>query len=43
MQIKNNDVTIPQTGGMGTVLFTVVGISLMAGAVIAMKRNREEA
>ena len=35
--------SIPQTGGMGTVLFTVVGISLMAGAVIAMKRNREEA
>ena len=43
MQIKNNDVTIPQTGGIGTVLFTVVGISLMAGAVMAMKKNREEA
>lgn len=43
MQITNNDVTIPQTGGMGTVLFTIVGISLMAGAVVAMKRNREEA
>ena len=42
-QIKNKKVTIPQTGGIGTVLFTVVGISLMAGAVIAMKRNREEA
>lgn len=42
-QVKNSKVTIPQTGGMGTVLFTVVGISLMAGAVIAMKKNREEA
>lgn len=42
-QIKNTKVTIPQTGGMGTVLFTIVGISLMAGAVVAMKRNREEA
>ena len=42
-KITNTKVTIPQTGGMGTVLFTVVGISLMAGAVIAMKRNREEA
>ncbi|MHC5099476.1 pilin N-terminal domain-containing protein [Peptoniphilus genitalis] len=41
--IENTKVTIPQTGGMGTVLFTVVGISLMAGAVVAMKRNREEA
>ncbi len=43
MQIKNNDVTIPQTGGIGTVLFTVVGLGLMAGAVMAMKKNREEA
>lgn len=42
-QVENKKVTIPQTGGMGTVLFTIVGISLMAGAVIAMKRNREEA
>ncbi|MDU1641892.1 isopeptide-forming domain-containing fimbrial protein [Peptoniphilus harei] len=42
-QVENKKVTIPQTGGMGTVLFTVVGISLMAGAVVAMKRNREEA
>ena len=42
-QVKNSNVTIPQTGGMGTVLFTIVGISLMAGAVVAMKRNREEA
>ena len=41
--IENKPLTIPQTGGMGTVLFTVVGISLMAGAVVAMKRNREEA
>ncbi|MDU2373642.1 MAG: isopeptide-forming domain-containing fimbrial protein [Peptoniphilus harei] len=42
-KITNNKVTIPQTGGMGTVLFTIVGIGLMAGAVVAMKRNREEA
>lgn len=42
-KIVNKKVDIPQTGGMGTVLFTVVGISLMAGAVIAMKKNREEA
>lgn len=43
LRVENKNLTIPQTGGMGTVLFTVVGISLMAGAVIAMKKNREEA
>lgn len=42
-RLVNKKVTIPQTGGMGTVLFTVVGIGLMAGAVMAMKKNREEA
>lgn len=42
-RVDNKKMSIPQTGGMGTVLFTVVGISLMAGAVIAMKKNREEA
>ena len=43
LRLNNRNLTIPQTGGIGTVLFTVVGISLMAGAVIAMKKNREEA
>ena len=43
LRVDNKKVTIPQTGGMGTVLFTVVGIGLMAGAVMAMKKNREEA
>ena len=42
-KIVNKKVSIPQTGGIGTVLFTVVGIGLMAGAVMAMKKNREEA
>ena len=42
-KITNTKVTNPQTGGIGTVIFTVVGISLMAGAVMAMKKNREEA
>ena len=43
LKIANKKMTIPQTGGMGTVLFTVVGVGLMAGAVMAMKKNREEA
>lgn len=42
-EVKNKKFTIPQTGGIGTVLFTVVGVGLMAGAVMAMKKNREEA
>lgn len=42
-EIKNKKLTIPQTGGIGTVIFTVVGVGLMAGAVMAMKKNREEA
>lgn len=42
-RLVNKKVTIPQTGGIGTVLFTVVGIALMGGAVMAMKKNREEA
>lgn len=29
-------------GGMGTILFTVVGISLIAGTVAGMRKNREE-
>lgn len=39
--IDNKPITIPQTGGIGTVIFTVVGVALMAGAVIAMRKNRE--
>ena len=42
-RVDNKKLTIPQTGGIGTVIFTVVGIALMAGAVIAMKKSRKEA
>ena len=41
-QIKNIKVSIPKTGGIGTVIFTVVGISLMAGAFIAMRKRTAE-
>ena len=41
-QIINKKVSIPQTGGIGTVIFTVVGISLMAGAFIAMRKRTAE-
>lgn len=42
MQVKNKKITIPQTGGVGTLIFAVVGISLMGVAVYAMKRRNSE-
>ncbi|WP_105096811.1 SpaH/EbpB family LPXTG-anchored major pilin [Streptococcus suis] len=42
MQVKNKKVTIPQTGGIGTVVFTVVGLSTMVFAYIAMKKRQAE-
>ena len=41
-KVLNKLVTIPQTGGMGTVLFMVVGVALMGGAFIAMKKRSAE-
>ena len=41
-RVDNKNLTIPQTGGIGTVIFTVVGISLMAGAFIAMRKRTAE-
>lgn len=40
MQIKNNTVTIPQTGGIGTVIFTAIGLAIMASAIIAIKKRQ---
>ncbi|HEM5942256.1 TPA: isopeptide-forming domain-containing fimbrial protein [Streptococcus suis] len=41
-QVKNKKVTIPQTGGIGTLVFTVVGLSTMVFAFIAMKKRQSE-
>lgn len=37
VQVKNNaGATLPSTGGMGTTLFYIIGIALMAGAVVVL-------
>ncbi|MGO0107270.1 pilin N-terminal domain-containing protein [Streptococcus suis] len=42
LQVKNKKITIPQTGGIGTLVFTVVGLSVMVFAFIAMKKRQAE-
>ncbi|OYQ68337.1 hypothetical protein B9P78_00580 [Aerococcus sp. 1KP-2016] len=39
--IVNKAITIPQTGGMGTILFTVVGLALMIFAVVYYKKTNQ--
>ncbi|MBY5022540.1 isopeptide-forming domain-containing fimbrial protein [Streptococcus suis] len=41
-RVNNKKVTIPQTGGIGTVVFTVVGLSAMVFAFIALKKRQSE-
>lgn len=38
-QVINKKVTIPQTGGIGSLIFVVAGLALMAVAFVAMKRR----
>lgn len=39
-QVENKKVTIPQTGGIGTVIFTAIGLAIMASAIIAIKKRQ---
>lgn len=41
-RVINKKVTIPQTGGIGTMIFMVAGLALMGGAFIAMKKRSAE-
>lgn len=42
-QVKNKKVSIPQTGGIGSLIFLVVGISIMGLALFAYRKNQQEA
>ncbi|MDK8277940.1 pilin N-terminal domain-containing protein [Peptostreptococcus anaerobius] len=42
MRVLNKKVDIPQTGGIGTLIFAVAGIALMGFAAYSMKRNSKE-
>lgn len=40
-EINNQKVTIPNTGGIGTIIFTVVGLLFILGAFTMLKRRKE--
>lgn len=39
-KVINKKVSIPQTGGIGTVIFTAIGLAIMASAIIAIKKRQ---
>lgn len=40
LRVENKDLTIPQTGGIGTIIFTAIGLAIMASAIIAIKKRQ---
>lgn len=43
LRIDNNKITIPQTGGIGSIIFVVAGLMIMGLAAYKMKANKEQA
>ena len=43
IRINNKKVTIPQTGGIGSLIFIVAGLAIMGGAFVAYKRSQATA
>lgn len=43
LQVRNKKVTIPQTGGIGSIIFVVAGLMIMGLAAYKMKANKEQA
>ena len=43
LRIRNKKVSIPQTGGIGSLIFIVAGLAIMAGAFVAYKRSQARA
>lgn len=39
-RVENKNLTIPQTGGIGTIIFTAIGLAIMASAIIAIKKRQ---
>ena len=42
-RIINKNLTIPQTGGIGSLIFVVAGLAIMAGAYAAYRKNQARA
>lgn len=42
-QIENKKVTIPQTGGIGSLIFIVAGLAIMGGAFVAYRKSQATA
>lgn len=40
LQIDNKKITIPQTGGIGSLIFIVAGLAIMTGAFVAYKKSQ---